>query len=187
MRFNPRDGFTLVEMLVTVVIMAVLLGVTAPRLLVSDQRRVGMEAEQLLRQLERARTRSMARRAVVRVSFDTGAKPGYKAYEDDNEDDVIGETTAEAMRFVEFGSIELTRSVAFGRGSVPAFPGDLSSDPITLPAEWVEFDRRGLTVPLGTRGIIYLHSTRDPSIAAAVMVSGSGSFRVWTYADGAWS
>ena len=187
MRTSDRTGFTLVEMLVSLMVLAVLLGITAPRLLISSERRVAMEAEQLLRNLEMARTRSMAQRVAVRIAFDDGSDPAYRAYQDHDSNDLIEQNSAEMREFAGFGNVELGRLVEFGRGSAEPFPGDLSGEDITLPLKRVEFDRRGLTSPLGTRGIIYLHHKDDPEVAAAVTVSGSGSFRVWRFTEEGWS
>ena len=43
-----------------------------------------------------------------------------------------------------------------------------------------------MTLPFGTQGVIYLRHRDDPTVVAAVTVTGAGSVRVWNYRGGTW-
>jgi Tfp pilus assembly protein FimT len=48
------------------------------------------------------------------------------------------------------------------------------------------FRARGLTNPFGTKGVIYLITTDDPTAIAAVTVSGAAGIRTWLYDGTTW-
>ena len=50
----------------------------------------------------------------------------------------------------------------------------------------IDFDSRGLTTPLGTKGVIYMISTTDTTAVTAVSISGAGGIQAWVYKGGAW-
>jgi type IV fimbrial biogenesis protein FimT len=74
----PQSGFSLIEMLVTVVVLAVLLGIAVPSFqsMLEKQRLVGA-AEQLYEDLQYARTEAIKRNVNVVVSFSTGTNWCY--------------------------------------------------------------------------------------------------------------
>ena len=78
------------------------------------------------------------------------------------------------------------RNVTFGRGTAGAVPNDTASGAITFTNDRVEFDRRGVTAPFGTRGVIYLVNQREPTAVVAVAVSGAGSLKLWVFKEGTW-
>ncbi len=57
---------------------------------------------------------------------------------------------------------------------------------MTLPNSRVDFDSRGLTMPLGTSGVVYLQSAADTSVVTAVSISGAGGDPAWVYRGGVW-
>ena len=66
---------------------------------------------------------------------------------------------------------------------LPNYPG---TGPVTFANNRVEFNTRGVTTPFGLRGVVYIMYGDDPNAVAAVSISGSASFKVWEYRDGAW-
>jgi len=181
-----RKGFTLVEMLIVISVMSILMAIAIPFMRVSPTRQVRLAATQLSRDLEMVRTRSLSTRRVSRVSFDAGT-PAYTGYADVDEDGLIKETTAEMQALRAFGRREFDPRITYGRGSAGAVPGDTAGGgAISFPMDYVEFSARGVTLPFGTRGAVYLVHNDDPEAVAAVSVTGSGSVKLWVYRGGTW-
>ena len=196
--WRNRRGYTLVEMIVVMVMLAVVVAVAVPRgLKTSPQLQVDMAARGLTRDLEKVRMRAIAAKRRVQVSFVAGAS-FYTAYMDISPGRTgLIESTAEEVhesRLVTRGSfdgvpgVQLPKGVIFGFGDAAAGPlGGPASDPVTLEGDRVEFDSRGMVVPAGSGGVIFLTHEDDPSAVAAVSVSGAGAFRAWRHRSGEWS
>jgi len=180
-----KRGFTLIEMIAAITIMGIMLSIAIPRLRVSPSRRVSSEAYRLVQNLELSRTRAMAARRLVRVSFDVDAG-SYTAYLDDDGNGQIDETLGERQAMLAAGLVELGPDVNFGRGGAPSVPGDTASGQITFNNDRVEFDGRGVTAPFGARGTIYFVHRDHTNAVAAVSVTSSASFKLWTFKDGQW-
>ncbi|NIN72134.1 MAG: prepilin-type N-terminal cleavage/methylation domain-containing protein [Gemmatimonadetes bacterium] len=195
---RDRRGYTLIEMVVVMVMLAVVVAVAVPRgLKTSPQLQVDLGARGLTRDLEKVRMRAIAVKRRVRVSFVEG-EGFYTAYVDmsPGRSGTIEGTADEVheSRLVTRGSsggipgVNLPKGVVFGFGDAAAGPlGASVSDPITLEGDRVEFDSRGMIVPAGTGGVIFLTHEDDPSAVAAVSISGAGAFRAWRYRGGGWS
>ena len=130
-----------------------------------------------------SRTRALATKSIVRLDFFPGAAT-YVGYLDDNQDGVIGATAAETQALRSWGQRTLASKVVFGMGSAPAIPGDSVATPVTFASNRITFNNRGLPEPFGVRGVIYFTYQTDNTVAGAVSVSGSGSFRSWVYTPG---
>jgi prepilin-type N-terminal cleavage/methylation domain-containing protein len=180
-----RRGFTLIEMLIVISMISVLLAIAIPFMRVSPARQVRLAATQLSRDLEMTRTRALSARQMARVSFDT-ENPAYTGYADANGDGMIAETTTEMRALRAFGRREFESVIQFGRGDAGPVPGDAGAGAITFPAAYVEFGTRGVTLPFGTRGAVYLVHRDDPGAVAAVSVTGSGSVKLWISVGGTW-
>jgi prepilin-type N-terminal cleavage/methylation domain-containing protein len=193
-----RRGYTLIEMVVVMVMLAGVVAVAVPRgLKTSPQLQVDQAARGLTRDLETVRMRAIAAKRRVRISFVEG-EAFYTAFMDVSPGRTGAiESTADEVhesRLVTRGSsggvpgVSLTKGVVFGFGDAAAGPfGGPASDPITLEGDRVEFDSRGMIVPAGAGGVIFLTHEDDPSAVAAVSISGAGAFRAWRYRGGGWS
>jgi type II secretory pathway pseudopilin PulG len=182
---SRRAGASLVEMLVVIVLIGICLKIAVPRVRVSQASRVKAAADQLARDLEIVRSRALATRSLTRVVVNTVAGT-YVGYLDDNRDGVLAQTAVETAALEAYHSRTIDSDVRFGRGGAPDLPGYAGAGSITLPNSRVDFDTRGLTTPLGTKGVIYLWSATDPSAIAAVTVSGAAAIRAWVYHGGSW-
>jgi prepilin-type N-terminal cleavage/methylation domain-containing protein len=181
-----RRGFSLVEVLIVVVLVGLMMAIVVPRFRVSGTTRARAAADQLVRDLEAARSRALASRSITRLAINTVTK-SYTGYLDSDRDGVLGQTAAETAALGGFQSRTLDQYVRMGRnGSTPDLPGYPGAGTTTLPNSRVDFDSRGLTTPLGTKGVLYLISTRDTTAVAAVSVSGAGAIQSWVYQGGAW-
>jgi len=192
-----RRGFTLLEVVVVTLLIGVVASFAIPRALkTSPQQEVLRAARALTRGLELVRTQAMASKRQVRVTFDA-ANGFYTAYMDvtgGRTGDIAGTSEeVHATRILSRGShggipgVELSDRVRFSTGEAGQGPlGDPAEDPVQLTDDRVEFNSRGMVTPLGTNGVIFLSHKEDPSVVAAVTISGAGSFQAWRYRNGSW-
>ena len=182
---SSRRGFTLIELLVVVVMVGLMLKIVVPRFRVSNSTKARQVADQLVRDLETVRARALATKSISRVAFNVAGN-AYTGYLDSNRDGVLGQTAAETAALSMFRTRALTTGVKFGRASTPDLPGYTGAGATTLPSTRIDFDSRGLTTPLGTKGVIYMVSTTDTTAVTAVSISGAGGIQAWVYKGGAW-
>jgi prepilin-type N-terminal cleavage/methylation domain-containing protein len=183
---RARSGFTLIEMLIVIVVMGLGMMIMVPRLRVSEQTKARAAASLLAADLEAARSKAMAYRAIVRVTFDQAGST-YTGYLDFNRDGVITQSTAERDSLHLYGGTRtLPNAVNFGRAAQPDITDFAGAGNITFPTPQINFDARGLTTPFGTRGVIYVRRPGDNTAVAAVTVSGAGGIRIWTSEGGTW-
>jgi prepilin-type N-terminal cleavage/methylation domain-containing protein len=173
-------GFSIIELLMVVTLIAVLTSIVAPTFRITPTRQVENQAYLMVAHLELARTEALGSRRLVRVDFDL-TNGTYVAYADHDLNDSIGAIAAEIQAFPEFGSRALEDLVRFGRGSASAFTGDPGTGAVTLSNNRILFDNQGLPSPWGTMGTIYITHSRDNSAVAAVSVASSGSFKAWRW------
>jgi type II secretory pathway pseudopilin PulG len=182
---SGRAGTSLVEVLVVIVLIGICLRIAVPRVRVSQFTSVRAAADQLARDLEIARSRALASRSLTRVAVNTVAGT-YVGYLDNDRNGALTQTAVETAALEAYRSRTIDSNVRFGRGAAPDLPGYAGAGSITLPNSRVDFDTRGLTTPLGTKGVIYLWSSTDSRAVAAVSVSGAAAVRVWVYQGGTW-
>ncbi len=182
---NTRRGFTLIEILVVVVVVGLMLRIVVPKFRLSTATLSRQAADQLVRDLETARSRALATRSTVRVVFNVAAR-SYTGYLDANRDGVLGQTAAETAALSVFRTRTLDGGVRIGRTGAPDLPGYAGAGATTLPSARIDFDSRGLTTPLGTKGVLYLSSTTDTTAVTAVSISGAAGIQAWVYKGGAW-
>jgi len=180
-----RRGFTLIEIIFVLAMMGILFAITIPRIRVSNNKRVRLAAQQMVRDLEVARTRAMATKQNARIVFNE-VDNSYTGYLDDDRDGLFGLTKAESDALRARGKVNLRGGVIFGRGSASALPSDPGGGAVTLASNTVEFSARGVTEPFGSRGTIYLVHASDPNAVSAVSITAAGSFQSWTFAGGTW-
>ncbi len=179
-RSRPRNGFTLVELILVLTLISVMTSIIMPTLRIPPSREVHNAAHMLATQLELARADAMGERRLVRVQFDV-AGGTYTAYADHDGDDSISVATAEISAIAEFGARSLPDLVRFNRGSASAVPGDPGPGAVTLPSNQLELNDQGIPDPWGTMGTIYISHARDSDAVSAVSVSSAGSFKAWRW------
>ncbi len=192
-----KQGITIIELIVIMLIMAVVASMALPRALrPTPERQVDQAARALTRDLEQVRMRAMAAKRSVRVRF-YPASDFYTAFMD--------VTPARLSRFTESGDevrasglltqgsregvpgVPLPKGVVFGTGAASAGPSGLSaSDPVTLADDRLELSARGMVVPEGSGGVIYLTHEDDLETVAAVTISGAGAFQTWRLRGDRW-
>ncbi len=183
-RCSGRRGFSLIELLTVITVIGIMVTIALPYMRVSPQTKVRSAGRDLVRYLEVVRTRALATKKNVRLTLDL-ADDSYTAYLDDDGDGTFGQTVAESQA-VGIGTRRLRTGTLFGMGNASELPNYPGAGPVTFAGNRVEFNTRGVTIPFGVRGVVYIMYRDDPNAVAAVSVSGSASFKVWDYRGGAW-
>ena len=177
-----RQGTSLIEMLIVLVVLGVMTSIAAPRLRPSAKGTVEQNSRLLAQDLDLARTRAYATRSLVRVVITDTL---WQSFLDQNRDTVVAESAAEQIAFGSMNSRVLGQHVVFGRGIAPLIPTDTVA---TLPygARRIQFGARGTTEPFGTSTVLYLTYDSDSSAVSAVEITPAANVRVWRWVDGAW-
>lgn len=179
-----RSGFTFFEILTVMAMIGILVAIAYPRLRQNQTQAVQSAAVQMTRDLEAIRTRALGSRRLIRVIFD---EPGNRYYwaTDVNGDSLFTSTDTSLAAPGMVGTRNLGTGVTYGRGGMGDLPLFAGAGNVSLDSSRIVFDDRGLTFPARRQGAIYLQSTSG-AVAAAVSVSGAGSFRAWAVSGGTW-
>ena len=170
---NRQRGFSLVELMVVVAVIAVLGAISVPNMVTGIPKyRVKAAGRDLCSKLRRARSIAVKEQRNVQVIFheDTGR---YVV------DGAFFPITSSLARYygsgVSYGFGSATESAASGGGGLP-------SDPVTFNGSTptVTFNSRGI----GNAGSVYLSNNRGD--AYCVVVSSSGRVRLRRWTGGQW-
>lgn len=175
-----RSGYSLVELLVVVFVVGVSMAIVAPRFRISAFTEVQLAGTQIAQDIDVTRTRALTTRQMSRVSFDVGARR-YGGFLDHNDDGQIAEVEVEWQQLRGFGVRQLPARITYGRGSAAPLPDDPSGGVVTFADSRVQFDSRGLVIPRGSGGVVYLQHETDKSAVVALAVAPSGNTRLWTW------
>ena len=179
---RPRNGVTLVELVVIMTIVGISMSIVVPRLRPSERSKVDLAAMQVVHDLDMARTRALATRSLVRVAFTT-APAAYTGYLDLNRDGTITQSDAERDGLHGGGKRPLPEGVVFGRGDAPV----LRTGDGALPTDSrLVFTERGLATMTAASSHIYLRSSDDASAVSAIVALPSGLLRLRRFHNGAW-
>ncbi len=180
---RKQSGFTIFELIVVMTVVAVLMGIVAPRFRLASSTTLQMAGIQMAQDIDVSRTRALSTRQMVRVAFDESDNR-YGGYLDHDNDGSIAQSAAEWQALRGFGERSLPAGIIFGRGSAPALPngqGGAGTGAVTFYSDRVEFDSRGLALPAGASGAVYLMSPAEPNRVVAISVAPSGNTRFWTW------
>jgi hypothetical protein len=142
--------------------------------------------------------RAIAAKRQIRVRF-YESEEFYSAFMDTTalRSGSISETDAEvqASRLLARGSmggvsgVQLPSGVEFGTGIATSGPAgyDATGGVVLVNGDYVEFDSRGMVLPPGSGGVIYLTHEEVASAVAAVTITGASAFRSWVFRGGEWT
>jgi prepilin-type N-terminal cleavage/methylation domain-containing protein len=189
MNLNPmsdRDGFTLVELIMVMVLIGIMAGIVAP-LLRPERFQLNGAVVQVGSTFSAQQRNAVLRQHNIVLAFDTAAGEIRVHYDLDNDNAMdAGEN---------FSVIQLDDGVVFGRGSTPARPLSNSTISFTgtqagLPA--MTFRRNGSA---SEEAIVYLTSQRSRTSGGTTFAEdgraveierATGRVRCYSYASGAW-
>ncbi|MCZ6915843.1 MAG: prepilin-type N-terminal cleavage/methylation domain-containing protein [Gemmatimonadetes bacterium] len=183
--FRSQRGFSLIELIIVILLMGLLSSIMIPNMRPSPLSKVRFAAQTLARDLELVRTRALSTKKSVRMLFSM-VERSYVGFIDDDRDGIIDESVAETRALRARGRVTLAADVLFGRGTAVELPGISGAGPITFADGRIHLNGRGILMPFGTRGAVYLIHRDYPDAVAAVSVSASGSFKAWSYVGGEW-
>ncbi|MDX2183506.1 MAG: hypothetical protein SFW08_05915 [Gemmatimonadaceae bacterium] len=184
MSLARRRGFTFFEIAAVFVIIGVMVALVYPQVRRTEPQAVQAQATQLRRDLESLRSRALAAGRLIRVRFDSGGR-SYSWITDVNGSLTFDATDSSLAGPGMIGSRSLASNVRFGRAGMPAVPAFPGIGGIVLDSASITFDHRGVTFPARRRGVIYFTGTSGLG-AAAVSITGAGSFRIWGAVEGSW-
>ncbi|MDF1555839.1 MAG: GspH/FimT family pseudopilin [Deferrisomatales bacterium] len=186
MRRRSPAGFTLVEAMIVVAIIAVMLAVSAPGLLAGlPAMRVNGAARQLLSDLRLARTRSVEQGQWVLVQFDTGADTYLLAY-DVNKDNQYT-VAADGDPFKQVDLDDDYPSILFGTTVASTSADGVNLDSGT--ANTVTFRSNGTS---GESGEVYLMPSADSGTSntdrnrRVLLIGATGNLSIESYSGGTW-
>ncbi len=172
LRSKPTAGFTLIEALITLVIMAVVTSIAIPAFSVwRPNYHLRSAARDVYSTLQEAKLRAVRANAGHRVEF----HPGTNRYE-------LIDETGTAVKTIRLDQNGDAGEVTFGYGNatIPAgssLPGDGVS--FSSPVNVATFDARGI----GNAGYVYLQNTRNNAYAIGKQVAGMVSMEKWNGSD----
>lgn len=175
-----RRGYTMVELVVVVIVIGMSMAIVAPRFRISAFTEVQLAGTQLAQDIDVTRTRALTTRQMSRVAFDQSGRR-YGGFLDHNDDGIIGQVDVEWQDLRGFGLRTLPPRITYGRGAAPAIPDDAGGGAVTFADSRVQFDSRGLVIPQGASGVIYLRHETDANAVVALAVAPSGNVRLWTW------
>ena len=179
---HRRRGVSLVEIVVVLVIIGVMTKIAIPRMRPSARATVEHTARILVQDLDLARTRAYAARALVRVVV---ADTMWTMYLDNNRDSTLAENATERTAFGAINRHIRVKPVIFGRGVAAKLPSDPNTT-MPLGTRRLLLNSRGATEPFGTVTVFYLTTAADPNTVFAVEVSPSGNVRLWRWLNNSW-
>ncbi|SDE57774.1 pilus assembly FimT family protein [Desulfuromonas thiophila] len=173
---NRQAGFTLMELIIVIVIIAIGAALTTP-MLASYNRSANLraDAQKLLSLLQEAKMLAIKQQQNVRIFFDTTATPqkvdlfsgqGPNGTWDNGGDDILAT------------SYNLAQGNSFGHGNATAAIGaSFDADNVTFAGNSVTFNTRGLT---GNSGYAYVQNTDGTTYAIGALTTGFLMLRRWT-------
>jgi prepilin-type N-terminal cleavage/methylation domain-containing protein len=200
--YRQTGGFTLVEVLIVILMIAVLSAVVAPSLARVTPAELASEgAVELAQAMRLARYRAVAMNRRVYLDFQPSGTPNfYTAYVNLGDPSDVPTGTPEEIAAANIpvlndteGSMRganLPEAIVFATGYAASGPGGApATSALVLPSNPLIFEPRGTVEwPMGSlaTGVIYVSHADHPSRVRAITVARSGMIKVWYFNAGSW-
>ena len=173
-----KSGFTLIEMIVVIAIMAIMLGIAVPAFLgMTPRSSLKTAARDIISNLQLARVEALRGRTTWAVQFDTD-NARYRILDDDGTDDTWNTTDDHVFKTVNFSDY---RDVSYGsaQGARP----DCSDPPdgVSFSANRVTFKSDGSS----ESGTVYIQNA-DGDTFAVGSLSAAGRIKSWRNYGSGW-
>jgi prepilin-type N-terminal cleavage/methylation domain-containing protein len=182
-----EQGFTLLELMVTIIILCVLLGLAIPGFSrwIPNYRLRGATRD-IYSNLQMAKMTAVRERVRCGILFDVPNNIYRVARISPGPDNIYGNSddpapvTLKTVLFSEYGS-----GVAYGHGSAGTAIVSGFDNNVTFPGDGIMFDSRGMVLsPTGAASTdeyyVYLQNNRNNTYAAGVWSAGVIVMRRWT-------
>jgi prepilin-type N-terminal cleavage/methylation domain-containing protein len=182
-----EQGFTLIELMVTIIVLCVLLGLAIPGFSSwLPKYRLRGAARDIHSNLQYAKMTAVKDRTRCGVLFDVAGsryqvvRSGPNRAFESTSGSVLGDDIVlKTVNFSEYGS-----GVGYGHGSATSAIGSGFDNNVTFPDDGVVFDSRGMILsPSGAAsvgGYVYLQNNKNSTYAVGVWSAGVIVTRRWT-------
>jgi len=175
---KSREGFTLIEILMTMIIMGILMSVAVPNFSKwKEKHEINGQAQKVYFDLMLARTSAVKNNNLVRVTFNTTSHT-YTIHDDTNDDGT--QDSGEAVKSV---ALENDINFAYNTG-ITDIDGNTISAPVSFGgSQVVTFDSRGQASASGSVFLLHtsdIGSTDDRARSISVL-QATGAVDYWTY------
>ena len=171
-RYSCQSGFTMIEMMITVVIMAIILSIAIPSFVVwLPNYRLGSAARDLFSTMQQAKMAAIQANGTYKIVFNAGAQ-SYDVQDNSG-------ASVKTVNLANYGS-----NITYGNGNatIQITGGGFGGDFITYTSDDDEatFTSRGL----GKTGYVYL--TNNKSTVYVVGSQSSGVIIIRKWINGSW-
>ena len=175
---KSREGFTLIEILMTMIIMGILMSVAVPNFSKwKEKHEINGQAQKVYFDLMLARTSAVKNNNLVRVTFNTTSHT-YTIHDDTNDDG-----TQDSGEGVKSVALENDINFAYNTG-ITDIDGNTISAPVSFGgSQVVTFDSRGQASASGSVFLLHtsdIGSTDDRARSISVL-QATGAVDYWTY------
>ena len=175
---KSREGFTLIEILMTMIIMGILMSVAVPNFSKwKEKHEINGQAQKVYFDLMLARTSAVKNNNLVRVTFNTTSHT-YTIHDDTNDDG-----TQDSGEGVKSVALENDINFAYNTG-ITDIDGNTISAPVSFGgSQVVTFDSRGQASASGSVFLLHtsdIGSTNDRARSISVL-QATGAVDYWTY------
>ncbi len=171
-----KEGFTMMELLVTMVVLAIVVTITIPvfaRWLPDYKLRAA--ARDVYSNMQLAKMSAVRNNAAWAIVFDTGANRYFVCSDDGADDDwtTTGDNAIEkTVNLSDYGN-----SIQYGHGSATVAIGAGFGDEVTFGSNVAVFSSRGFLNP--PSGYVYLSNNKNNSFGIGSLTSGVSLLRRW--------
>jgi prepilin-type N-terminal cleavage/methylation domain-containing protein len=181
---RTRRGFTVLELVVVLGIMAALSAIAIPRMRPTPSRQADQWARVLAQDLDLARSTALNSRARTRVTITDST---VALYLDADGDGVFTESLAERQSFGGVSARKFEDGMRLGRsGALPLLTDPAPASPSSGVVKRIEFGAAGHTEPFGAAFVIYVNNRNEPTVVRAVEVNPAANVQVWTWSGAQW-
>lgn len=185
MRINDKNGLTLIELVIVLLIMGIMAAIAAPSFLsLRPNMHLKAAARDLYSNMQKARIEAVKTNRNTAIIFDTGSGKYEICNDWDNADTSTTPPSCGGL-IIDFSSMK--SGVGYGHGSATSPVGSTFSDNVSyylpLPANVVIFNSQGI----GKSGYVYLdHQHQSVTTAYAVGSTTSGVIKLLKWQGNNW-
>jgi prepilin-type N-terminal cleavage/methylation domain-containing protein len=181
-----RSGFTIIELIITLMVMGILAGISYP-IITSwlPREKLKSAARDLVSDLQTAKSLAVEKNTTYTLLFDDSSTPGkYFCFHDANSNSAFDSATETKIFETDFNSDENKKyNIDFGTGNaVNDWNGNAIASSIALTDKVIVFDQKGLA---DRSGSVFLKN-KNNDICYSVSITGVGSLKIREFNGSSW-